>query len=88
MWFDFFLTTPYEHFTMDRPSDIQTTLLLLIIGIAVTELAVWGRRGNATASERAGYLHGIYATAEATITGRDTAGVTAEVSQQLTGCYV
>lgn len=82
--FDFFLTPPYEHFTMDRPADIQTTVLLLIIGAAVTELAAWGRRGNAAASERAGYLNGIYATAQATVTATDASAVTAQVSQQLT----
>lgn len=83
VWFDFFLTPPYQHFTMNRPSDVQTALLLLIIGIAVTELAVWGRRGNTAASERAAYLNGIYATVKATVTARDPSAVTAEVSQQL-----
>jgi K+-sensing histidine kinase KdpD len=84
VWFDFFLTPPYQHFTMNRPSDVQKTLLLLVIGIAVTELAGWGRRGNAAASKRAGYLNGIYATAEATVTATAPSAVTAQVSQQLT----
>src|SRR5499433_4027151 len=50
VWFDFFLTRPYEQFTITRRTDIETTILLLIIGIAVTELAVWGRRQYTAAS--------------------------------------
>ncbi len=47
-WFDFFLTRPYEQFTINRATDIETTILLLVIGIAVTEIAVWGRRQHAS----------------------------------------
>lgn len=42
VWFDFFLTRPYERFTITRRADIETTILLLVIAVAVTELAVWG----------------------------------------------
>jgi K+-sensing histidine kinase KdpD len=42
VWFDFFLTQPYERFTITRRTDIETTVLLLVIGVAVTEIAVWG----------------------------------------------
>lgn len=83
VWFDFFLTAPYAHLTISRRYDIETTLLLVVIGVAVTELAVWGRRGNAAASRRAGYLNGIYATAEATVTATDPSAVAVQVSQQL-----
>src|SRR5215472_11221813 len=34
VWFDFFLTLPYERFTITRRTDIETTVLLLVIGIA------------------------------------------------------
>ena len=43
VWFDFFLTQPYQRFTIDRVADVRTTVLLLLVGVAVTELAVWGR---------------------------------------------
>src|ERR1039458_1086611 len=65
IWFDFFLTRPYERFTILRRADIETTVLLLVIGVAVTELAVWARRQHAVASRRAGYLDGISAAAQA-----------------------
>jgi K+-sensing histidine kinase KdpD len=83
VWFDFFLTRPYERFTINRQIDIETTILLLVIGVAVTELAVWGRREHATASRRAGYLDGIGATVEAVASGEGTALID-EVSGQLT----
>jgi K+-sensing histidine kinase KdpD len=54
MWFDFFLTVPYERFTMTRRADIETTVLILAVGIAVTEIAVRGRRQHAAAGRRAG----------------------------------
>jgi K+-sensing histidine kinase KdpD len=83
VWFDFFLTRPYEQFTINRQIDIETTILLLVIGVAVTELAVWGRREHAAASRRAGYLEGIGATVEAVAAGAGT-GLIEEVSGQLT----
>jgi K+-sensing histidine kinase KdpD len=39
VWFDFFLTVPYERFTITRRADIETTALILAVGIAVTEIA-------------------------------------------------
>jgi hypothetical protein len=69
VWFDFFLTRPYERFAITRTTDIETTVLILVIGIAVTELAVWGRREHLAATRRAGYLEGINAAAEAVAAG-------------------
>lgn len=84
VWFDFFLTKPYEQFSITRSSDVETTVLLLIIGAAVTELAVWGRQQQALASNRAGYLRGIYTAAEATTPqGRPDSAIP-QVAEQLT----
>jgi hypothetical protein len=71
VWFDFFLTVPYERFTITRHTDIETTALILAVGIAVTEIAVRGRRQHAAAARRAGYLDGINAAARAVATGTD-----------------
>ena len=84
VWFDFFLTRPYERFTITRRTDIETTILLLIIGIAVTELAVWGRRQQSAASRRAGYLDGINAAAQSVATGGSPSALIDQVSGQLT----
>ena len=84
VWFDFFLTRPYEQFTINRQTDIETTVLLLVIGVAVTELAVWGRRQQTAASRRAGYLDGISATAGAVAAGEGPSELIEQVSGQLT----
>jgi K+-sensing histidine kinase KdpD len=36
VWFDFVLTKPYERFTITHRADIETTVLLLLVGAAVT----------------------------------------------------
>jgi K+-sensing histidine kinase KdpD len=83
VWFDFFLTRPYERFTITRRADIETTVLLLVIGVAVTELAVWGRRQHAAASRRAGYLDGIHAAAQAVAAGGSPSALAEQVAGQL-----
>ncbi len=84
VWFDFFLTQPYERFSITRRTDIETTVLLLVIGVAVTEISVWGRRQRVTASRRAGYLDGINSAAQAVAAGGSAAGLIGQVTSQLT----
>lgn len=52
--FDFFFTRPYYSFTIDSRDDIETTIVLLIVGLAVGELVVrsWRSRQVARASRR------------------------------------
>lgn len=64
LWFDFFLTAPYHQFAISHPSDIGNAVLLVLVGVAVTELALWGRRQQGRAGRRAGYLEGVLRTAE------------------------
>jgi len=84
VWFDFFLTQPYERFSITSRTNIETTVLLLVIGVAVTELAVWGRREHAAASRRAGYLDGINSAAQAVATGGSPSVLIEQVAGQLT----
>ncbi len=63
-WFDVFLTQPYGSFKITDRDDIAATVLLLIVGGAVTELTLWGRRQQERLSRRAGYLDGVLRTAE------------------------
>jgi len=48
--FDFFFTRPYYRFTIDSRDDIETTIVLLIVGLAVGELVVRARRSRQVAS--------------------------------------
>jgi hypothetical protein len=49
--FDFFLTRPYNSFRITRHQDLITELLLLVLGIAVGELAARGRSHQREATE-------------------------------------
>lgn len=82
-WFDFFWTRPYETFDISSRYSIETTVLLLVIGAAVTELAVWGRRQHAVAARRSGYLDGLNDTAAAMATGNSPAGLVDQVCGQI-----
>jgi K+-sensing histidine kinase KdpD len=84
VWYDFFLTRPYEHFNITRRQDIETTVLLLVIGAAVTEIACWGRRQHTNASRRAGYLEGVNAAAGAVAAGSSASELTDQVCGRLT----
>jgi K+-sensing histidine kinase KdpD len=83
VWFDFFLTVPYERFTIDYRADVKTTVLLLAIGAAVTEIAVWGRRQSTLASGRAAYLAGIREAAEVVAVGGSGSGLVRDISREL-----
>ena len=67
--FDFFLTQPYLSFAINQRDDIEAAVLLALIGLAVTEIALWGRRQQAQASARAGYLDGVVAAARLAASG-------------------
>jgi K+-sensing histidine kinase KdpD len=61
--FDYFLAPPYYTFAFLAKDDIVTAVLLTLIGLGVTELALWGRRQQNRAGARAGYLAGVVSTA-------------------------
>lgn len=60
--YDVFLTEPYFQLSIHNPDDIVVTVLLVLVGVAVTEIALWGRRQQARASRRTGYLEGVLGT--------------------------
>jgi K+-sensing histidine kinase KdpD len=70
VWFDFFLTEPYNSFSITDRADVETAVLLVLVGIAVTEVALWGYRQQARASRERGYLAGVLGTAATVGAGR------------------
>ena len=64
IWFDFFLTRPYERLTISHRPDIETTISLFIVGIVVTELAARSRSHHRAATEQSDYVNLIYELAE------------------------
>jgi hypothetical protein len=84
VWFDFFLTAPYERFTITHRADLETTVLLLCVGVAVTELAVRSRRQRVLAVTDAAYLAAIGSTADLVASQSDPLVVIEQVRVQLT----
>ena len=70
--FDYFLAVPYHTFSISNRGDIETAVLLLLVGTAVTELALWGRREQARASREQGFLDGVLGTAATVAAGAST----------------
>ncbi len=62
VWFDFFLTRPYEQLAITHRADIQTAVSLFVVGMIVTELAVRNRRHQESAIEESDYVGLIYQT--------------------------
>jgi hypothetical protein len=69
IWFDFLLTRPYQRLAITSAHDVETLVLLLAVGVAVTEITHWGRRQQEAANQREGYLGDIETTAAAVAAG-------------------
>ena len=83
VWFDFFFTLPYERFTIRSSADITTAVLLLAVGLAVSQLAARARRLQVIAITDAGYLAQIHQTASLAQAARSADAVVAHVREQL-----
>ncbi|WP_405989935.1 DUF4118 domain-containing protein [Streptomyces sp. NBC_00986] len=82
-WFDFFLTRPYQRFTISHGDDITTTLLLLAVGVAVSQLAAHARTLKLVTVTDAAHLARIHETASMVQAGASPYAVVDQVRQQL-----
>lgn len=57
--FDVFLTAPYGSLAIEDPDDVEVAIALVLVGLAVTGLARWGRHHAADALRRGGYIAGL-----------------------------
>ena len=85
VWFDFFFTLPYGRFTIRSSADVTIFVLLLVVGVAVSQLVAYARRLKVVAITDAGYLAQIHQTAALTQTAKSPDEVIDRVRQQLTG---
>lgn len=83
VWFDFFWTVPYEHFSINHRTDIETTVLLLAVGAAVSELAARGRRARRTVVVDSAHLDTLRTMATLAADGRDEHEIVAHVRAHL-----
>jgi K+-sensing histidine kinase KdpD len=83
VWFDFFFTLPYERFTIRSSADVTTFVLLLVVGVTVSQLAAYARRLKVVAITDAGYLALIHQTAALAQSARLPEAVVDHVREQL-----
>ena len=85
VWFDFFFTVPYERFTIRSSSDVTTFALLLVVGVAVSQLAARARCLKVVTVTDGRYLAQIHETASLAQSARAPDAVVDYVRQQLIG---
>lgn len=56
IWYDLYLTKPYDRLAISHRPDIETTICLLIVGIVVSELAARSRHLSRVSEEEAEYV--------------------------------
>jgi hypothetical protein len=83
-WFDFFLTKPYETFNITYRPDLQTEISLLVVGLAVTEIAARSRGHRQAASEEAHNVALIHDFTELVASGEPAQFVIARAASELT----
>lgn len=60
LWFDFFLTRPYERFAISHRPDLEATIGLIVVGVVVSELAARNRHHLRVSSEESNFVSMIH----------------------------
>jgi hypothetical protein len=82
--FDVFHTRPYGSLIITRAQDVQTTALLLVVGLIVGQLAAVNRRHRTLADQSSYDLGRIHAVAEMVASGEPADQVVQAVANELT----
>jgi hypothetical protein len=83
LWFDFFLTRPYEQLVINQRPDIEITISLFVVGVIVTELAALSRRHRDDARQESSYVSRIYQVSELVAGGRPAEEVVGVAADEL-----
>jgi hypothetical protein len=83
LWFDYFLTRPYEKLAITHRPDIETAVCLFVVGIIVTELAARNRHHHARAVEEADFVSLIHDVSELAASGAPSREVVERVRKEL-----
>lgn len=84
LWFDLFLTRPYERLAITHRADIETAVCLFIVGVAVTELAARNRTHHSKATQEADYVGLLYEFSELVASGAPAEEVVERTERALT----
>jgi hypothetical protein len=83
LWFDFFLTRPFERFTINRSQDLQTTLLLAGVAVIVGEIAVRRGRAQEESSLARNEVTSLYVIAQMLSAGTPSTDIVEAVAQEI-----
>ena len=83
VWFDYFLTRPYEKLAITHRPDIETAVSLFVVGVIVTELAARNRHHYETATEEADFVGLIHDVSELASSGASSREVVDRVRSEL-----
>jgi K+-sensing histidine kinase KdpD len=83
LWFDFFLTRPYDRLAITHRPDIETAVSLFVVGIVVTELAARNRHHHQAATAESDYVGLIYRLSELSASGAPAHEVTDQARLEL-----
>lgn len=93
IWFDFFLTPPYETFFIERGGDIQTAVLMTVVAVLAGSVAARRRQAGERAQRSGDEVMGLYVSAQMLSAGDRAETVVGTVSGQirdllfLTSCH-
>jgi hypothetical protein len=82
-WFDFFFTVPYQRFAIRGSADVTTFILLLVVGVTVSQLAARVRRLKVMTITDVGYLVRIHESAVLAQSAVSSQAVVDHVRKQL-----
>jgi Domain of unknown function (DUF4118) len=83
VWFDFFLTRPYERLAISHRGDLETTISLFVVGTIVTELAARSRHHRQVAARETDYVALLHELGDMVARGTPAAEVTDRASSEL-----
>jgi len=82
--FDFFLTRPYTSMRITSAEDIETAIMLLVIGLLVGQLGTWGSRRRAEANRAREELHRMELVADRIASDPGALGLLDVVEREIT----
>lgn len=83
IWFDFFVTRPYESLSIHRSGDVQTTVLLTVVAIAIGEIAARRRSARQESAVATQEMLAVYVVAEMLSAGTNAFAVIDAAAEQL-----
>jgi len=60
IWFDYYLTRPYDRLTISHRPDLETAICIVVVGLCVNELAAANRRWFRRASQESDYVRTMH----------------------------